>query len=474
MHTALPFFVGKSRRTGSESLSVVDKFSGKRIGSVSLASAQDIEDAIALAICAEKPMARLAAYERRDCLSSIVAEIQRRSEEFASILCAEVGKTIRDARGEVSRMIDTFRIAAEEATRFGGEILSLDISPRAKGYSGQWKRYPIGACSFIVPFNFPLNLAAHKIAPAIAVGCPFILKPASFTPMSILLLGEILAGTALPDGAFSILPCDRKTSQAFTEDPRLKYLSFTGSAPVGWELKARAGKKKVTLELGGNAACIVDEGADVADAVQRISVGAFYQSGQSCISVQRIFAHASLYENFKSKLVAHTQKLKAGDPRAEETVVGPLISEKDAVRLEEWIFEAQKAGATLLCGGKRSGAVLEPTLLEKVPAHLRLCAEEAFGPVAILSSFTEFEKVIEAVNATSYGLQAGLFTPSIDHAFKAWDELEVGGVIINEVPSWRVDSMPYGGIKDSGLGREGVRFAMEEMSEIRMLVIRRS
>lgn len=335
-----------------------------------------------------------------------------------------------------------------------------------------WKRVPIGPCSFISPFNFPLNLAAHKVAPAIAVGCPFVLKPASRTPIGALIIGEVLAETDLPTGTFSILPCSREGADLFTTDDRLKLLSFTGSPAVGWDLKARSGKKKVTLELGGNAACVVDQDADIDDAVERLVVGAFYQSGQSCIGVQRIIIHRSVYHSVKEKLVAATTKLIAGDPKKEETFVGPMISEQEAIRLDGWVQAAVRSGGTLLCGGDRQGAILSPTLLENVPADQDICTQEAFGPVAVLSEFTDFGQALAEVNNSAFGLQAGIFTRDLYKMQTAWDTLEVGGVVIGDVPSWRVDNMPYGGVKDSGLGREGVAFAMEDMTEIRNLVIR--
>ena len=355
-----------------------------------------------------------------------------------------------------------------------GEVQPLDISARARGYQGMWKRVPIGPCSFISPFNFPLNLAAHKIAPALAVGCPFVMKPASRTPLGALIIGEVLAETDLPKGAFSILPATRDGSDLFTTDERLKLLSFTGSPEVGWALKAKAGKKKVVLELGGNAAVIVDADTDLDDAVERIVFGAFYQSGQSCIGVQRIIVHEAVYDAFKRALVKKTKALVVGDPRKEETFIGPMIDVGEARRLEGWIEDAVADGATLLCGGKRDGAMLEATLLEDVARGQKLREEEAFGPVAILSRFSDFKAALAEVNDSRFGLQAGVFSRDIHKAMAAWDELEVGGVLINDVPSYRVDNMPYGGVKDSGLGREGVRFAMEDMTEIRNLVIRRA
>ena len=355
-----------------------------------------------------------------------------------------------------------------------GEVQPLDISPRAKGYQGIWKRVPIGPCSFISPFNFPLNLAAHKIAPALAVGCPFVMKPASRTPLGALIMGEVLAETDLPKGAFSILPAHREGADLFTEDERLKLLSFTGSPGVGWDLKAKAGKKKVVLELGGNAAVIIDKDADLDDALERTIFGAFYQSGQSCIGVQRILIHADVYDEFRDMLVAKTKTLVAGDPKDRNVFIGPMISEGEAKRLDSWIQEAVAKGATLLCGGKREGAMLEATLLENVDRDTKLNIEEAFGPVAFLIKFSDFNDALEIVNDSKFGLQAGIFTRDLFQMFDAWDRLDVGGVVINDVPSYRVDNMPYGGVKDSGLGREGIRFAMEDMTEIRNLVIRRT
>ena len=472
LKSAYPYYLANQAVYANQDLVVTDKYTGAIATRVALADASVIDQAIAAAVQAQAPMAKMAAYERQQVLDHCVLRFRERAEELAQSLCIEAGKPIKDARGEVTRLIDTFRIAAEECTRIHGETISLDISPRAKGYRGMTKRVPIGACSFISPFNFPLNLAAHKVAPAIAAGCPFILKPASFTPIGALIIGEVLAETALPVGAFSILPCARDGADLFTTDERLKLLSFTGSPEVGWQLKAKAGKKKVTLELGGNAACIVDADANIDDAVQRLVFGAFYQSGQSCISVQRILIHASIYETVKAKLVAATQTLVMGNPQDENTFIGPMISVKEAERLQSWIIEAVDQGASLLCGGQREGAMLAATLLENVPETVSLYTEEAFGPAAILSSFTDFDEALAQVNNSRFGLQAGIFTRDLYKAHKAWDTLEVGGVVIGDVPSWRVDHMPYGGVKDSGLGREGIRYAIEDMTEIRLLVVR--
>jgi acyl-CoA reductase-like NAD-dependent aldehyde dehydrogenase len=467
-----PYYLANQGQRPNADLAVHDKYTGEVATRVALADARAIERGIEAAAQASGPMARMRPYERQAVLDHCVNQFTQRSEELAHALCVEAGKPIRDSRGEVTRLIDTFRIAAEESVRLDGEVQTLEISPRAKGYRGMFKRVPIGPCSFISPFNFPLNLAAHKVAPALAVGCPFVLKPASLTPVGALIIGEVLAETELPPGAFSILPCQREAADSFVTDERLKLLSFTGSPAVGWDLKQRARKKKVVLELGGNAACIVDADADLADATERLVFGAFYQSGQSCIGVQRILIHESVYDEMKQRLVKAARALESGDPKQESTFIGPMISEKEAVRLEDWIAAAVDAGGTVLCGGQRQGAVLEATLLEKVPKDQDLCRREAFGPVAVLSAFSRFEEAIAEVNDSVFGLQAGVFTRDLYQALDAWDQLEVGGVIIGDVPSWRVDNMPYGGVKDSGLGREGVRFAIEDMTELRNLVIR--
>jgi acyl-CoA reductase-like NAD-dependent aldehyde dehydrogenase len=468
-----PLYLNNKAEHPNTDLAVTDKFTGEVAFRTALASPEIIDEAIAGAVRAKEPMAQLASYERQAVLQHCVERFRERFDELAYALCVEAGKPIKDAEGEVTRLIDTFRIAAEESVRQYGEVMPLDISERAKGYQSIWKRYPIGPCSFISPFNFPLNLAAHKIAPAIAVGCPFVMKPASKTPLGALIIGEVLAETDLPEGAFSILPASRDGADLFTVDERLKLLSFTGSPAVGWDLKARCGKKKVVLELGGNAAVVIDHDADLEDALDRVILGAFYQSGQSCIGVQRILIHADVYDDFKAMLVEKTRSLVAGDPKDRDTFIGPMISEDEAERLKGWIDEAVDGGATLLCGGAREGNMLEATLLEDVHRDAKALNEEAFGPLAILQKFSDFDDALAEVNRSTFGLQAGIFTRDLFKMFDAWDRLEVGGVVINDVPSYRVDNMPYGGVKDSGLGREGIKFAMEDMTEIRNLVIRR-
>jgi acyl-CoA reductase-like NAD-dependent aldehyde dehydrogenase len=468
-----PYYLANQPRQPNSDLPVLDKYSGEVATRVALADAAAIERAIAAAAQAAAPMAALKPYERRAVLEHCIARMAERKDELAFALCVEAGKPIKDAQGEVTRLLDTFRIAADESVRADGEIINLEISPRTRGYRGFVKRVPLGPCSFITPFNFPLNLVAHKVAPAIAAGCPFVLKPSEKTPIGALIIGEALAETDLPEGAFSILPCNVEDANPFVEDERLKLLSFTGGQ-IGWQLKARAGRKKVVLELGGNAACIVD--ADQRErldfVIERLISGSFYQSGQSCIKVQRILVHTSLYEEVKQRFVAATRQLKAGDPKDPETFLGPMIDEAAAARLESWINEAKQAGAKLLCGGERHGNMLQATVLENVPDDARLSCMEAFGPVTVLAKFAKFDEALDAVNASDYGLQAGVFTGSLDHAMRAWDTLVEGGVIVGDIPSFRVDNMPYGGVKRSGSGREGVRYAMEDMGETRLLVIR--
>jgi acyl-CoA reductase-like NAD-dependent aldehyde dehydrogenase len=468
-----PYYLANKPVQANTDLPVRDKYSGKIATRVAMADARAIDAAIGAAAKAAAPMAAMKPWQRRAVLERCVASMQKRRDGLAHALCVEAGKPIKDSRGEVERLIDTFRIAAGEATRIDGEVVNLEISERTNGYRGFVKRVPLGPCSFITPFNFPLNLVAHKVAPAIAAGCPFVLKPSERTPIGALMIGEVLAETDLPKGAFSILPCRVEDADPFVEDERLKLLSFTGGQ-IGWELKARAGRKKVVLELGGNAACIVDadQKPRLDFVIGRLISGSFYQSGQSCIGVQRILVHASLYDEVKKRFVAATKKLTAGDPGDPETFLGPMIDEAAAKRLEGWISEAKSAGAKVLCGGKRHGNMLDATALESVPHTAKLNRLEAFGPVALLEPFDEFGAALATVNDSDYGLQAGLFTDNLGHAMQAWDTLVEGGVMVGDIPSFRVDNMPYGGVKLSGLGREGVRYAIEDMTERRLLVIR--
>jgi acyl-CoA reductase-like NAD-dependent aldehyde dehydrogenase len=468
-----PYYLANQPVASKQELDVLDKYTGKRATRVALADAAAVRKAIVAAYKARESMAAFPPDARRDVLEHCVRRFGERFEELAQALCIEAGKPIRDARGEVTRLIDTFRIAANEATRGHGELLELQVSPRARGYRGMVKRVPIGVCSFITPFNFPLNLVAHKVAPAIAAGCPFVLKPAEKTPIGALIIAEILAETNLPKGAFSVVVCSTDDAAALVEDERIALLSFTGGL-VGWDLKAHAGRKKVTLELGGNAACIVDAdpGASLDHVIERLVFGAYYQSGQSCISVQRIYAHEGIYEKLRRKFKAAVAKLQMGDPRDEKTFIGPMVNEEAAQRVESWMAAARKGGAKVLAGGPRKGNMLPAALLEKVPRDSDLYRKEVFGPVAMIEPFDDFEDALDLVNDSDFGLQAGVFTGNLSNAMRAWDRLEVGGVIVGDVPSFRVDNMPYGGVKHSGLGREGVRYAIEDMTEQRLLVIR--
>ncbi|GLQ95427.1 aldehyde dehydrogenase family protein [Dyella acidisoli] len=468
-----PYYLANEPRTSSNLMEVYDKYSGEIATRVAVPDEQATEEAIRAAVQAAGPMKNFKPWARQAVLQHCVKRFQERFDELAMALCIEAGKPIKDAAGEVTRLIETFRIAAEEAVRVNGETINLELASRLDGYRGFTQRVPLGPVSFITPFNFPLNLVAHKVAPAIAAGCPFVLKPSEKTPIGALIIGQVLAETDLPKGAFSVLTLDGKHATPLVEDERLKLLSFTGGQ-IGWDLKARAGRKKVTLELGGNAACIVDadQHAHLDRVIERLVFGAFYQSGQSCISVQRIYAHVSLYEELKQRLVQAVQQLKAGDPKDKNVFLGPMIDEAAAQRLEGWINEAQQAGGKILCGGKRKGNMLEATLMENVPKDAKANRMEAFGPFALLVPFERIDDAFAMINDSDYGLQAGIFTDRLDHAMRAWNELEQGGVIVNDVPSFRVDNMPYGGVKLSGVGREGVRYAIEDMSEIRLMVVR--
>jgi acyl-CoA reductase-like NAD-dependent aldehyde dehydrogenase len=468
-----PYYLAGEAVAANTNLAVLDKYSGEVATRVAQADAAIIDQAIAAAFAARAAMAAFTPDARRDVLEHCVRRFGERSEELALALCIEAGKPIKDARGEVARLVDTFRIAAGEATRVEGETVELQISERSRGYRGLVKRVPVGACSFITPFNFPLNLVAHKVAPAIAAGCPFVLKPSERTPVGALIIGEVLAETDLPKGAFSILPCPVAEADALVTDPRIALLSFTGGL-VGWDLKARAGRKKVVLELGGNAACIVDAdpGRPLDEVVARLVSGAYYQSGQSCIGVQRIYVHRAHYDAVRAQLATAVGALRMGDPRDEAVFIGPMVDEAAAKRVEDWIAAAVAGGANVLAGGARQGNLLPATLLEGVPHDADLYRKEAFGPVAAIEAFDDFDDALARVNDSDFGLQAGVFTGDLAHAMRAWDVLEVGGVVVGDIPSFRVDNMPYGGVKGSGFGREGVRYAIADMTEPRLLVLR--
>jgi len=467
-----PLYIANQAVQPMQWLDVEDKYTGQTVAQVGLADAELMEQAIAAAVAAERPMAQLKTYQRQAILLHCVRRFTERREELAQVLVVEGGKPILAARAEVTRLISTFQLAADAVTQTDlGAVMPLDVTPAAARYRGMVQRVPIGACAFISPFNFPLNLTAHKIAPAIAAGCPFVLKPASLTPVSALIMAEVLAETDLPQGAFSIVPCERAAADVLVTDDRLKLLSFTGSDQVGWDMKARAGRKKVVLELGGNAAVMIEPDTDIDAALDRLVAGSFGQSGQVCISVQRIVAHAAIYDQLKAKFVARVAKLIPANPQLESTVVGPMIKHKEAERLKQWIDAAVAKGANLLCGGELNGAMLQATVLENVPDGCDVIENEAFGPVVVLQQYQSFREGLALINQSRFGLQAGVYTQNINQMFEAWDTLHVGGVIINDVPTFRVDNMPYGGVKDSGLGREGIRAAMLDMTEERVLVI---
>ena len=442
------------------------------VGAVAVATRTHAEQSIAAAVRAFEATRRMPAFERQRILREIAQSIAQRHEEFARIICLEAGKPIKTARAEVDRAVFTFTIAAEEAGRIGGEYLPMDLQTVTAGRWGIVRRFPVGAIAAITPFNFPLNLVAHKVAPAIACGCTMVLKPAPQTPLTALLLAEVVQQAGLPAGALNVLPLSNEDAAPLISDERLAMLTFTGSAAAGWQLKNKAGKKRVTLELGGNAAVVVHSDADLDFAAERCVAGGFSYSGQSCISVQRILVHRAAYEKFLERFLTRVAELKIGDPQDEATDLGPLIRESDAKRAAEWIQEAVAAGAKLLCGGKRSGgALLEPTVLTGTTAQMRVNCEEVFAPVKTVEAYDDFPQALASVNSTRYGLQAGLFTNDARLIFQAYNELQVGGVIVGDVPTFRIDHMPYGGVKDSGLGREGLRYAIEEMTERKLLVL---
>lgn len=446
-------------------------YNGEVLAEVCLAGAAEAEDAIHAARSAFAVSRKLPAHTRATALQKIADEMTLRTEEFARCLSSESGKPITDARREVGRAITTFTIAAEEAKRLSGEVLPLDITPGTDQHIGLTRRVPIGPILGITPFNFPLNLVAHKVAPALAVGNPFVLKPAPQTPLTALLLGELFLQTGLPPGLFSILPCMNDVAERMVTDERFKMVSFTGSAAVGWMLKGKAGKKRVALELGGNAGVIIEPDADLDHAADRCAVGGYAYSGQTCIAVQRIYAHETIYQTFLDKLIRRVEVFKAGNPADDATVVGPLIDEGAAKRVEAWIKEATADGATVRIGGKRQGSVVEATILTGVTPEMKVSCQEVFGPVVIVMPYMTFDDALAGINDSPYGLQTGVFTRDLKKAFQAYRDLDVGAVLINEIPTFRADHMPYGGVKDSGLGREGLRYAMDEMTEIKLLVV---
>ncbi len=465
------FLIGKEWREAKNTLPVLNPFSQEVVAEVCLAGREELLQAIDLAEKAFRITQTQPAFVRSRICKQISEGIEKQSEEFARTIALESGKPLVYARGEVSRAALTFQVAAEEAKRIGGEILDLDIAESGRGKMGITRRFPIGPIAGISPFNFPLNLVAHKVAPALATGCPIVLKPSSTTPLTALALANIVMETEAPEGSMSVVPCKSTDATPLVEDPRLKMISFTGSPPVGWDIKSRAGKKKTVLELGGNAAVIIEPDADLPLAAKKVCAGAFAFSGQVCISVQRAFIHESRMDEFKRLLTAEINALKSGDPLDDSVNFGPLIDLANAERIENWIHKAENSGAKILSGGTRTGTMVEPTVLSNVDPREEISCQEAFGPVLVLEAYSDFQTVLDVVNDSQFGLQAGIFTNQMDKIMKAFNQIEVGGLIVNDAPTFRVDNMPYGGVKNSGFGREGIPYSVEEMTEIKLLVM---
>ena len=470
MNKTYDILIGNELTKGTSVIPVVNPFTGEPFAEVCLADSIEIDKAINLAEEAFKKTRVLPSYQRSRICAEVASGIQDRSDEFSKIIAQESGKPLIYARAEVARSVSTFEIASQEALRLDGEMLTLDITESAHGKAGLTRRFPIGPIAGISPFNFPLNLVAHKVAPALACGNPIIIKPASSTPLTALLLGEIVQNTQAIEGSLSVLPCTSKNATPLVEDPRLKMVTFTGSPNVGWDIKKRAGRKKVVLELGGNAGVIVEPDAEIDLAAKKIAFGAFVYSGQVCISIQRVYIHASKYDDFLESLISETQAFRPGDPLDEKVTMGPMIDLENAERIESWVNEAVAEGAKIQTGGKRDKSYYPPTILTNVNPNLPVACSEAFGPILIVNSYTNFNDAIKAVNNTDFGLQAGVFTNNMNKALGAFNQLDVGSVVINDIPTFRVDNMPYGGVKDSGFGREGIKYSLREMTEIKLLV----
>lgn len=467
-----PFFLSGLPTTGEQTLTVTSPWDGAVVGVVSVPTDMQVAQAVSDLDAVRLEAQALPAHVRAGALDHICARISERAQEYAALITAENGKPLVWSRIEVTRAVSTFRWAAEEARRFSGELQRLDTDAGSTGRLGIIRRFPRGPVLAITPFNFPLNLVAHKLAPALAVGAPILVKPAPATPMSALLLAEIIAETELPAAMVSVLPVANDKMSTLITDPRLPVISFTGSGPVGWSIRAQAPRKHLTLELGGNAAVVVDrDWGDLQGAAERIALFANYQAGQSCVSVQRVLVHDDIYDQFVADLVVAVEKLQTGDPGVEGVQVGPVIDDAAAERILGWVEQARVAGAVVLTGGTRRGRTIAPTVLANVPAGSKIADDEIFGPVLSVTRFGDLDEAFSIVNASSFGLQAGVFTRDLQTAFRAHRELEVGGVIVGDVPTYRADQMPYGGWKDSGIGREGIRSAMSDLTEERVLVL---
>jgi aldehyde dehydrogenase (NAD+) len=468
--TTKSFYVAGDWRTGEGTQDVHSPYDGTVVASIGVPTDRDVEDAVVGAVDTFRESRHLPTHARAEALMQISRGIGERLDEFGEAVAREGGKPLKWAKIEVSRAVSTFRWAAEECRRFGGEFLPLDTEPTLGSRAGIVRRFPFGPVLGISPFNFPVNLVAHKVAPALAVGAPIVLKPAGVTPLGALLLAELFDQTELPKGMLSVLPISSERAQRLVEDRRFRKFSFTGSG-IGWKLKGLDPHKHVTLELGGNAGVIVHSDADLDHAATRVAVGGFYQAGQSCIAVQRVFVQSEVYDDFLSRLVKQVESLKVGDPMDPTVDVGPVIDAGAAERIEAWVSEAVEQGAKMLTGGRREGSVIQPTVLVNVTRDMKVCKEEVFGPVIAVEPYQTFEEAIAKVNDSPYGLQAGVFTSSIERAMLAHRDIEVGGLIVNDVSAFRADQMPYGGSKESGYGREGLRYAMEEMTEPRIMVL---
>lgn len=457
--------------TSEETREIKSPFNQAPVARIHFATAPQMEEAVTAAHEAFAQTKKLSSLERSQALEKISSAIKRRQEELARSITLSSGKTIKSSRIEVERAVNTFDIASEEAKRIGGEIIPLDLSALTKERWGLVRHFPLGVIGAISPFNFPLNLVAHKVAPALASGNTVIARPASQVSITSLLLGEIFSETDFPEGGLNVVPSGYEAAEVLLNDEKVKMLTFTGSPAIGWELKKKAHKKKVTLELGGNAAVVIEPDANLDFALPRTVLGTYSYSGQVCISIQRIFLHEKIYDRFMADFTQATKKLKMGDPLKEDTDIGPMINIGAAEQTEKWVAEAVDKGARIVTGGKRDGSMFEPTILENVKPELRISWLEAFSPVVVVFPYKDFEKALEGVNHSIYGLQAGIFTSDLNKAFQAFEVLDVGGVIINDIPTFRIDHMPYGGVKESGFGREGLKYAIEEMTEMKLMAL---
>jgi len=467
-----PYYVAGETRTGDETFEVKSPHDGSVVAEIASPADADVEEALQKAADAFEETRHLPTHARAEALMHVSRRIAERADEAAEIIAREGGKPLKWSSVEAKRAVSTFRWAAEEIRQGEGELRRLDADAGMEGRLGLMRRFPYGPVLGITPFNFPVNLVAHKLAPAIGVGAPIVIKPATQTPLGALFLAELVAETDLPGGILSVLPISGSKAEPLVTDPRIKKVSFTGSGPVGWRLKGLDPRKRFTLELGGNAGVVVHSDADLDHAAERIAFGGYYQAGQSCIAVQRVLVHAEVHDDFVDRFVKQVQALEVGDPLDPSTDVGPVIDDGALDRIAEWVDEAVKGGAEALVGGQRDDPFYEPTVLAKTTPEMKVRCEEIFGPVTTVTPYETWEDALAEVNNSDYGLQAGVFTSSLDRAFEAHRELEVGGVIVNDQSAFRADQMPYGGAKESGYGREGLRYAMEDMTEPRIMVLR--